>query len=126
PRRGLHRRKRPLRPASATWRRAPPRSAARSQARLRARLRARLPARAQPRPPPRPPSKIQPAKAPLARHEGGHLACKPGLGYKIGMMSHRSIRVMLLACCTVLVAGGAIAQTKGTLEPKPLPPIANP
>src|SRR5580692_3479655 len=42
-------------------------------------------------------------------------------------MSVRLIRICLLLVATVLVgAHGAVAQDKGSVDPKPLPPLANP
>lgn len=41
-------------------------------------------------------------------------------------MIHRIVLPALLALYAVCPAGPALAQTKGTLEPKPLPPLANP
>lgn len=47
------------------------------------------------------------------------------LGYKVTSMSLRRFPPLLLVV-TFLAAGGALAQDKGSVNPKPLPPLANP
>ena len=41
-------------------------------------------------------------------------------------MNPRPIRVLLLVLLSAVVASAALAQDKGTVDPKPLPPLANP
>ena len=47
------------------------------------------------------------------------------LGYKVVSMSPRRLASLLLVM-TLLAAGDALAQDKGSVSPKPLPPLANP
>lgn len=69
------------------------------------------------------PLKIQPRRRP----GGTRRAVDPRavLGYKYVSMSPRRIAPLLLVM-TLLAAGGALAQDKGSVDPKPLPPLANP
>ncbi|MGY4329094.1 hypothetical protein ACVWWG_003511 [Bradyrhizobium sp. LB7.2] len=47
------------------------------------------------------------------------------LGYKDASMSPRRLTPLLLVM-TLLAAGDALAQDKGSVTPKPLPPLTNP
>ncbi|MGY4483495.1 murein endopeptidase [Bradyrhizobium sp. LM3.2] len=47
------------------------------------------------------------------------------LGYKVASMSPRRLTPLLLVM-TLLAAGDALAQDKGSVTPKPLPPLTNP
>lgn len=57
--------------------------------------------------------------------EGLFLNPDAALGYKDDSMSPRRLAPLLLVM-TFLSAGAALAQDKGSVNPKPLPPLANP
>src|SRR4051812_44480771 len=57
--------------------------------------------------------------------EGLILNAEAALGYKTTSMSPRRLTPLLLVM-TFLAAGPALAQDKGSVHPKPLPPLANP